>query len=317
MGHENTQPFASAKPLSGEPHAAHGADDDAAVTPVLPAIGLDTSAELVAPTFDVIERDVRATEAATELPPAPPFYTEPPTPVGRLSVDSETPPHPGDSLETEPPPLAWEVELPPETSFTIAADPDAASGPTAVSAEGVRAGERSEPGHMPNGVVNGIALASEAPNPILPLAAPAPPQPSALPPQVPGLVLIETDTPIRYVYWELATSGLGTPHWIHVVSHTPTARGDTERHERRFPVHRQLGALRLEGVPRQAVLRARLTHANDAHPIVVAGAVRPCAPGAEPFEIRYTPHASAKPEALASRAQPLLERASPVYWDNI
>jgi hypothetical protein len=307
--------------------ASPAGDDDPRGTPVPPAIdiGIDTDAELVAPAFEVIERDTRATEA--ELAPGPAFYTEPPTFVGTLSVDSTTRAPTDVYLGTEPPPtIASGVELPPEHddpagSVTIATDRAEESAPSAALAaapsEGAHAGESAEPGHVPNGVANGVAVAPEPANRIQPPAAPAPPPPSAPVPQVPGLVLIETDTPIRYVYWELATSGLGTPHWIHVVSHTPTPGGDTERHERHFPVHRQLGALRLEGVPPQAVLRARLTHANDAHPLVVAGAVRPRAPGAEPFEIRYTPHPSAKPEALASRAQALLERASPVYWDNI
>src|SRR5690606_34160149 len=149
----------------------------------------------------------------------------------------------------------------------------------------------------------------------IPASAPLP-APEELP-RVPGLLLIETDSPIRYIYWELAGAGPATPHWIHVVSHTPTGRGGTERRERRIPVQRQLGALRLEGVPRHAVVRPHLTHApDDARPLVVAGAVRPRSPGAnEEFEVRYAPHAHAEPEALAGRARPLLERASPVYWD--
>jgi hypothetical protein len=176
----------------------------------------------------------------------------------------------------------------------------------------------AELSHGLNGLSNGISLGIAPPNGASSLAEPSvssTSEPSSPLPHVPGLVLIETDTAIRYVYWELAASALGAPHWIHVVSHTPTPHGDTERHERRFPVHRRLGALRLEGIPPQAIVRARLTGANDSRPLVVAGAVRPQRPGAGPFEIRYTPHPSAKPEALATRAQPLLERASAVYWD--
>jgi hypothetical protein len=62
------------------------------------------------------------------------------------------------------------------------------------------------------------------------------------------------------------------------------------------------------------VLRARLTDSSDGRPLVVAGAVRPREAG--PFEVRFSPHPSAKPDALATRAQPLLEGASPVYWDG-
>jgi hypothetical protein len=76
--------------------------------------------------------------------------------------------------------------------------------------------------------------------------------------------------------------------------------------------------LRLEGVPRQAVVRAKLTLApDDVRPLVVAGAVRPRSlAGVGSFEVRYAPHGHATPEALAGRAKPLLERANPVYWDS-
>jgi hypothetical protein len=105
-------------------------------------------------------------------------------------------------------------------------------------------------------------------------------------------------------------------HWVHIVTHTPN-RGGIERLERRFPIQNPLGALRLEGVPAHAVVRARLTQeANDARSLVVAGSVKPRARGAQSFEIRYIPHAHSRPEALATRAQPLLERASPIYWDR-
>jgi hypothetical protein len=156
-------------------------------------------------------------------------------------------------------------------------------------------------------------------NGVTPVSAPAHESSASAPeplPRVPGLLLIETDTRIRYIYWELAA--VGSPHWIHVVTHTPTGRGDTERRERRFPVHRQLGVLRLEGVPRQAVVRAKLTLApDDVCPLVVAGAVRPRSPASGgSFEVRYAPHGHAPPEALAGRAKPLLERANSVYWDS-
>jgi hypothetical protein len=140
------------------------------------------------------------------------------------------------------------------------------------------------------------------------------------PPHSPQLLVIETDTPTAYVYWELArakTNGLSAdPYWICVVTHTPTHVG-SERQERRFPVHRARGALRLEGVPRHAVVRAALTRGDAANfsPLVVAGSVR-TQQGLSPdaVEARFVPHPRANPLSVASRAVAQLEDASAVAW---
>ena len=134
------------------------------------------------------------------------------------------------------------------------------------------------------------------------------------PPSAHGLVVIETDSPVRFVYWELVSAG--SPHWIHVVTHTPNPHGAALRRERRFPVQQHLGALRLEGVPRAAIVRAWLTRGAeaDARALVVASAVRPTQ--GEAFEVRFTPHGRQNPAPIASRARPALDRASPVYWDD-
>jgi hypothetical protein len=316
-----SSPEAAASPeAEGPPEATAVSLPAKTITSVAPAAAIspDASAEQVAPTFDVVDHDEPVREAATELPAAG-FYAEPPTMVSTVSLGSSAPRDPNAhreaaaSLETEPPPtIAGEVELPTSPPGPEPLDSSAPPGPQPPSNLQPSA-SANEPAHSPNGLSNGFTLAASA-NGVPPAPVP-PPEPSAALPHVPGLVLIETDTPIRYLYWELAASSPGAPHWIHVVSHTPTARGGTERRERRFPVHRPLGALRLEGVPPEAVVRARLTDANDTRLLVVAGAVRPRAPGAGPFEISYTPHPRARPEALATRAQPLLELASAVYWD--
>jgi hypothetical protein len=340
---------------------------------------VDAAAELVAPSFDTVERQAAHSDLS-------PFPTEPPTLVGVVALELETL-EAADATESEPPAtlsagLDWQLEnesaasteLIPEaeTSLWAAASADtgdavpgadeappaalpaepsrvesavataaaAADGHAADAVSAVDAGSNAAafPGaeapassHATNGVTHGVAAVPASAPPSTPDSAPhsapsagadaaaAPGAAAACPsplPRAPGLLLIETDTPIRYIYWELAAAG--SPHWIHVVTHTPTGRGDTERRERRFPVQRELGALRLEGVPRQAVVRAMLTHApDDVRPLVVAGAVRPRGPASgDTFEVRYAPHGKAEPEALAGRARPLLERANPIYWDG-
>jgi hypothetical protein len=333
-----------------------------------PVASVDAAAELVAPSFDTVERQA----AHADLSPfsAEPFPTEPPTLVGvvPLELDASAAPSAPDS---EPPAtlavgVDWQIEndsaasadVIPEVESPLwaaasADTADAAPAPGAAVAPAISAEPGPEspsespapaPEAHPADIVSAaltdaapaapssvepvaIEPASSAPhgmNGVAPVVAPAA-EPSAAGagaaapaplPSVPGLLLIETDTPVRYIYWELAAPG--SPHWIHVVTHTPTGRGDTERCERRFPVHRQLGVLRLEGVPRQAVVRAKLTHApDDVRPLVVAGAVRPLSlAGGDSFEVRYAPHGKAAPEALAGRAKPLLERANPIYWDS-
>ncbi|HTV24099.1 MAG TPA: hypothetical protein VMG12_35650 [Polyangiaceae bacterium] len=297
---------------------------DDALTPLPPPVASffppaeDPPAEFVAPSFDTLEN-----QATFGEPPA--FPTEPPTLVGVGPLDliatdvpaddAETPEPPRRAGESNPPatlaaPIDWQIEsdtprastetesLPATATDSVTAADSGSVTESATATDSVTAADsdsvtdsESAPLHT-----NGAS-----PAPLLPLA--------------PGLLLIETDSPIRYIYWELTAAS--TPHWIHVVTHTPTGGGDTERRERRIPVHRPLGALRIEGVPRQAVVRAKLTHAaDDARPLVVAGSVRSVVLGSESFEVRYAPHAKATPEALAGRARPLLERASAIYWDS-
>lgn len=275
-----------------------------------PAIRLDADAELVAPAFAVIEHGAQAGETPTGRGSLPAFYTEPPARVSALALDREIPPAAvGVASMSEPPSPAVGTPANAAASSAHVGSAPAISAP--LPDPSAPLGADTPPSHAPNGVSsNGIQNGAEP----LPLAAALAPSP--LPPKLPGLVLIETDTPVRYLYWELAASGVGAVHWIHIVTHTPGRRGPSERHERRYPVQRQLGALRLEGVPAHAVVRARLTQQpDDPRALVVAGSVKPRAPGAAPFEVRFSPHIGAKPEALATRAQPLLERASPIYWD--
>lgn len=154
-----------------------------------------------------------------------------------------------------------------------------------------------------------------------PLAAPEekPLERAVVSPSSPGLVVIETASPTAYVYWEIATPRdpelANTPCWISVVAHTPTQHG-SERRERRIPVFHSAGALRLEGVPRQAILRAKLAREQtpDARPIAVASIVRASSLALANLEPRFTPHARAHPQALAQRAAPHLDSASAVYW---
>jgi hypothetical protein len=169
-----------------------------------------------------------------------------------------------------------------------------------------------------NGIENGVAHApSRAVEPGASSAlGPSGAEPAATPaaaevlPEVPGLVLIEAERR-HYLYWELG-SGSAAPFWLHVVSHTPAVDGHTERRERRFPVQQRSGALRIEGVPAEAVMRAKLSRDPDGRPVAVAGAVRSHDAS---FEIQFSPHRRAPLEAIARRAEPVLARATPVYWD--
>jgi hypothetical protein len=279
-------------------------------------------------------------------PPASAFYTEPPTMVGvRLPLESLTPSAPSAFPDTEPPAT---IAVGFDASSTLPPGPSLAKPePVPVPAEPVPAEpapiaaasspEHAEPAGAPNGAsMNGIHLGTDPsparpePSPIAaaPSAEREPPsvangtapanEPPAPPlPEAPGLVLIETDSPTRYLYWEVAAAGLNSRFWIHVVTHVAGAHGEAERRERRFPVYRQQGVLRLEGVPARAVVRARLTRdADDTRSVVVAGAVKQQAPGASSvYHASYAPFAAARPELIAERAAALLDRASPVYWD--
>jgi hypothetical protein len=216
-------------------------------------------------------------------------------------------------------------ELRSQLSARLAAQPER-DVPTSASTDSVAPAESS-----------GAAAAEPAPLPeSAPLATPAMTEALATteltassepvlvseppPPHSPQLLVIETDTPTAYVYWELAkpkTNGLSTdPYWICVVTHTPASAG-SDRQERRFPVHRARGALRLEGVPRDAVVRAALTRGDAANfaPVVVAGSVR-AQKGLSPdaVEARFLPHPRANPLSIARRAVAQLEDASSVAW---
>jgi hypothetical protein len=148
-------------------------------------------------------------------------------------------------------------------------------------------------------------------------------------------VLIETSEPNAYLYWELAIPALandvsnGTSngngvdsHWLCVVAHAPRGAG-SERREYRFPVQRAAGAVRIEGLPRYAVVRAKLTRgpALEAAPLVVAGSVRVActADGCSGSALTqaqpgFLPHPAADPAALAARAADHLASAAPLYY---
>jgi hypothetical protein len=162
-------------------------------------------------------------------------------------------------------------------------------------------------------------------------AAAAAPAAAVEPARTPGLVLIETSEPGAYLYWELATpalangasngNGHGEAHWVCVVAHVPRSAG-SERREYRFPVLRAAGAVRMEGLPRHAVVRAKLTRgeAPEAPPLVVAGSVRVgCTAGGcdlsalKHAEPAFLPHPAADPATLAQRAATHLASAVPLY----
>jgi hypothetical protein len=145
-----------------------------------------------------------------------------------------------------------------------------------------------------------------------------------------GLVLIETSEPSAYLYWELGTmaaasasngAGTGEPHWVCVVAHVPRRAG-SERREYRFPVQRAAGAVRIDGLPRHAVVRAKLTRgeAPEAPPLVIAGSVRVgCTAGGcdgsalNDAQPGFLPHPAADPATLARRAGAHLASAAPLY----
>ena len=143
-------------------------------------------------------------------------------------------------------------------------------------------------------------------------------------PRSAGLVLIETGEPSTYLYWELASpapAGNGEPHWLYVVTHTAHGAG-SERRERRLPIYRPSGALRIEGLPPRAIVRAKLSRseAPEAPALVVAAAVWASeARTLERAELRFVPHGAAQPAALqpaalAARAADLLASAAPLYY---
>ena len=286
-------PLAAAEPPVSEPESA-------------------AAAELVAPTFATAER----AEAAHEVQGEPL--------VAAMSHDSETPPAPSPVAVAAP-----EVE----SAAELATDADVtAPSPSEPSETQARAPEPPVAGAEPpvaeaapaspasHGVANGIApsAARASARSLAELAgAGAPTAPEAVAqeatlPSIPGLILIEVERREHYLYWELGAAE-GAPCWLHVVSHTPTSAGHAERHERRFPVQQRCGALRLEGVPADAVVRAKLSQDPDGRPVAVAGSVR--SRNAD-FEVRFSPYPRAPLEAIAERARPALARATAVYWDH-
>jgi hypothetical protein len=186
-------------------------------------------------------------------------------------------------------------------------------------------------------------IAASAPEPETIAASASEPQVVAEPPvaqaqpRPTGLVLIETSEPSAYLYWELAVPALANglsngngasngngveSHWLCVVAHAPRGAG-SERREYRFPVQRAAGAVRIEGLPRYAVVRAKLTRgpAPEAAPLVVAGSVRVectadgCSGSAlTQAQPGFLPHPAADPASLAARAADHLASAAPLYY---
>jgi hypothetical protein len=171
-----------------------------------------------------------------------------------------------------------------------------------------------------------VSAVSEASAP----EAPVPAVSAVIEPRSAGLVVIETNEPSTYLYWELASpapAGNGEPHWLCVVTHTAHSAGSARR-ELRWPVYRLSGALRIEGLPPHAIVRAKLSRgaAPEAPPLVVAGVVRASETQAlERAELRFVPqaavpqaavppYAALPPAALAARAADHLASAAPVYY---
>jgi hypothetical protein len=106
------------------------------------------------------------------------------------------------------------------------------------------------------------------------------------------------------------------PHWVSIVTHVVQGAG-SERREHHFPIFQPTGAVRLDGVPREAVVRAKLARgeAPEVPPLVVAGLVWAADPAAlARAEARFAPHAAADPRLLAQRAGAHLVQAAPIYW---
>jgi hypothetical protein len=141
------------------------------------------------------------------------------------------------------------------------------------------------------------------------------------------LVLIQTDAPAAYVYWELSPTAPQpvTPEQcsLLLVAHTPRPAG-AERIERRLSLSASSGALRLTGLPERAVLRALLTREAASHaqngaaapkPLAVAGAVRAQEPPREPaIQVLFCPSRRHNPADVAVRAIDHLANATSVAW---
>jgi hypothetical protein len=191
---------------------------------------------------------------------------------------------------------------------TVEAKPEAEAAPVVAAASAAGVGPGVQPIPVPAAEPSPASLPGPASTGV---SAPLEPRPAAL-------VLIETGEPGRYLYWELArpsANGNPDPHWISVVTHTPRGAG-SERSEKRFPVLRGSGAVRLEGLSPLAVVRAKLSRgdAPDALPLVVASSVwaRECTALAS-AEPRFLPHPKAEPATLAARAAEHLADAASIY----
>lgn len=324
-----SEPLGSAhvepEPAAAEPARALLAALSRAAAPPEVAPSSDPPGELVAPAFAVAERAEAGTSGTLEEAQA---IAESPT------HDAETPPAPSAAAPEGPETLAAVEPPAPTSSEASPASARLSPSETAATpddAAAIAAGDATESGQAPpsealsgepglhapaaNGIENGVALAASraiepAPASDAELAqrAPAPVVTEVLP-EGPGLVLIEAEQH-QYLYWELGSGA--APCWLHIVSHAPAGDGHTERRERRFPVQQRRGALRIEGVPGDAIVRAKLSRDPDGKPVAVAGAVRS---HDSTFQIRFRPHPRAPLEAIARRAQPVLARATPVYWD--
>jgi hypothetical protein len=275
---------------------AEGATHDSR-TPPAPSVFSSTEPESASPsTLVAVEAAAPSSIEPSASDVAPSSET---SPSSEPIAPSETGAHPADAAPSGAFASAASVEVPPSEALASEALASEALAGEALAGEVGLALQTP----FANGLENGVAHAALAP-PAAPIAA-------AVLPEVPGLVLIEAERR-QYLYWELGSSG-SAPCWLHVVSHTPAVDGHTERRERRFPVQQRQGALRFEGVPADAVVRAKLSRDPDGKPVAVAGAVRSRETS---FEIQFCPHPRAPLEAIARRAEPMLARATPVYWDS-
>jgi hypothetical protein len=153
-----------------------------------------------------------------------------------------------------------------------------------------------------------------------PVSSPAtPPAELLAPPTRPGLVVIETENRGAYLYWEFAprdAAASAEPHWISVVVHEPRRTG-SHRVQRHFPVAKARGALLLQGLPRAAVVRAKLARdpSPDASPLAVASNLRRSElPKHPPMLPHFVPYSRARTQDLAEAALDHLAQASPAYF---
>jgi len=264
----------------------------------------------------VVEAAVAAIAALSSPPPPDPSLDEDAAPdthanPGLEASDSELPdarvtPAAPDRLGDAPSDPA-----PPSSGIDIARASGALVFATvAESAAPESAAPESAAVLSPAAAINGEARAARVAND-------APPPPFASSPQ---LLVIETNTPTAYLYWELGTSpgaaSTADPHWISVVVHSPHGAG-TQRQQRSFPVSRATGALRLQGLPHAAVVRAKLTREGSAtaRPLAVASNVRSEEPPTRTrLDPSFNPGARSNARGLANHAIDHLARASAAYW---